>query len=340
MLLLLALGALFAAVPTPSRADAPLFASADPIRIVIRAPVNSLVHNRGSQAAVGGTLTDPAGQALPISLQLRGITRRTSDICDFPPLRVDFSAAPPATSVFAGQRRLKLVTHCRSSAAFQQNVLLEYAAYKMFNVLSLKSFRVRLANIDYVGPDGRPIVSRAGFFIEDLKDVAQRNGLREAHAPNRIPLTYLNAADSARYALFQHMIANHDWSMRAGPAGDDCCHNAKLIGAPAPGQAVPIPYDFDYSGLVDAPYAVPPDELRIRSVRQRAYRGYCAHNPQVVAAARDFRAARPQLVAAIQQVPGIDARAQRRAIGFIDSFFADIADDRILAAKVLSRCVS
>lgn len=318
---------------------APLFAASDPIHITIQAPVQSLARNREARRSVTGTLTDATGQALPVSLQLRGITRRTADICDFPPLRVDFTAPPPATSLFAHQNRLKLVTHCRNSAGFQQYVLLEYAAYRMANVLSPRSFGVRLANIDYVDPSGQPIVSRVGFFIEELKDVARRNGMQETHGPNRIPLEDLSRADAARYGLFQHMIANHDWSMRAGPQGEDCCHNAKLIGPLAPGMAVPIPYDFDYSGFVSTPYATPPDELRLSSVRQREYRGYCFHNPEALAAARQFRALRPQLIAAITSTPGLDPRTQQRAIAFLDPFFADIATDQSTSGRVLSHCV-
>src|SRR3954454_15704198 len=170
------------AAPAAAQAPEPLFAAADPIHIRLQAPLSTLIHSRGHQSTIAGSLTDPAGQALPVSLGLRGITRRTSEICDFPPLRVNFTAPPPPTSLFAHQTKLKLVTHCRSSASFQQYVLLEYAAYKMFNLLSPRSFGVRLANIDYVGADGRPIASRVGFFIEELKDVAKRNGLKEAHA--------------------------------------------------------------------------------------------------------------------------------------------------------------
>ena len=76
--------------------------------------------------------------------------------------------------------------------------------------------------------------------------------------------------------------------MRAGPVGDECCHNARLIGPLAPGQTVPIPYDFDFSGLVSAPYAGPPPELDIADIRQRLYRGYCIHNADALAAARQF----------------------------------------------------
>jgi hypothetical protein len=336
------IGALSLGLTAPAAAQAPqpLFAGPDPIHISIQAPIGSLARNRSSRSAIVGTLTDPNGQRLPISLELRGITRRTSDICDFPPVRVTFTGPPPATSLFAHQHRLKLVTHCRNSASFQQYVLLEYAAYRMLNVLSPRSFRVRLANIDYLDADARPIISRVGFFIEDLKDVAERNGMKESHGPERIPGVDLSPPDSARYALFQHMIANHDWSMRAGPAGEDCCHNAKLIGALAPGMTIPIPYDFDFSGFVNTPYATPPDELHIPTVRNRVYRGYCAHNAAVIAAAREFRAARPQLIAVIGSTPGLEPRTQQRAIAFLDPFFADISSDQSVSAKVINRCLN
>lgn len=330
--------ALAIAAPCAAQAPKPLFVASDAMRLTIRAPLSNLIQNRESREEVRGTLTDPSGAALPVSIALRGITRRTSEICNFPPLRIDFTAPPPPNSVFAGQKRLKLVTHCRSTPSFQQNLLLEYAAYRMYNVLTPRSFQVRLASIDYRTPDGRPVVDRLGFFIEDLDDVAKRNGTRELHAPDRIPVANLSPADAARYALFQHMIANHDWSMRAGPVGDDCCHNAKLIGTLGPGTVIPIPYDFDFSGLVSAPYAEPPVELRIGSVRQRFYRGYCMHNPQAAAAAAQMRSQRPAMIAALSQVPGLEDRTRARATAFMDGFFGDIASDAGVG-KLLNRCL-
>jgi hypothetical protein len=317
----------------------PLFGTSDPLRLTLQAPLSNLIHDRETQQAISGTLIDSTGNSLPISIALRGITRRTSEICDFPPLRIEFIAPPPSASVFASQKRLKLVTHCRNTPSFQQNLLLEYAAYRMYNVLTPRSFLVRLANIDYRSADGRPIVSRAGFFIEDLDDVAKRNGTRELHAPERIPVADLSPPDAARYALFQHMISNHDWSMRAGPVGDDCCHNARLIGTLGPGTVIPVPYDFDFSGLVGASYAMPPEELHINSVRQRFYRGYCNHNPQAAAAAVQIRAARPALLNALAQVPGLEERTRARATSFLDGFFGDIATDASVNNKITGRCV-
>lgn len=339
------IAALFAAwllvlsAPLAAKEPKPLFVGSDPIHITIQGALGGLIHNR-SNGVVQGTLTDPQGNALPVSLTVRGITRRSADICDFPPLRVTFTAKPPGTSQFAGQKKLKLVTHCRNSPSFQQYVLLEYSAYKMYNLLTPHSFLVRLANVDYRDADGRPIISRIGYFMEDLSDVAKRNGLKQTHGPTLIPVSDLSPTDAARYALFEHLLANHDWSMRAGPAGKSCCHNADLIGPLGPGTTIPIPYDFDFSGYVDTPYAVPPDELHISSVRERVYRGYCADNGAVLAVARQMRDARPQMIAAVNATPGLDPQRASRAINFLDGFFADIATDDAVNAKLLRRCVN
>lgn len=334
------LGVLLAAVASPAAAEKPLFASSEPMHLVIKAPLQPLIRNRSSDAPVTGTLTDPTGAALPVSLQLRGITRRTAEVCDFPPLRVDFTGEPPQNSPFSGQKRLKLVTHCKNSPSFQQLVLLEYSAYRMFNLVSPKSFRVRLANIDYVGADAKPITSRVGFFIEDLSDVAKRNNTKSSHAGERIPLSNLNGADAARYALFEYMIANQDWSMRAGPPGDECCHNGRMIGPLASGQTTPIPYDFDFSGLVSAPYAGPPPELDIADIRERLYRGYCIHNADAIAAARQYRSLQPQILGVLGQTPGLEPGMQQRATKFLNGFFNDIATDASTASRVLKRCVN
>ena len=318
----------------------PLFAASDPIHIIIQAPLSKLINDRTTNAAVPGTLTDSSGQALPIAVSLRGHVNRLAETCEFPPLRVEFTSTPPAGSVFAGQKKLKLMTHCHSGSAAQQYLLLHYATYQMYNLLTPLSFRARLASVDYRDAAGRTITSSAAFFLEDEKDLARRNGLKQVHAGTSIPLEWLSPTDAARSALFEHMIANHDWSMRAGPAGEECCHNFKLLGVGAPGMTVPVPYDFDFSGLVGDPHATTPEQLKIGSVRQRVYRGYCAHNAQVIEVARQVRGERPQINAAITSVPGLDSRSTSRAVAFLDGFFADIATDDAVNSTLLRRCVS
>ena len=327
------------ATPAAAAQPKPLFASDDTIHIAIQGPMTSFFRNR-SDAVRPGTLT-VGTETLPINLSVRGITRRERDVCDFPPLKVEFTRPPPVTSLFAGQKKLKLVTHCRANASFQQYLLLEYSAYRMYQQLTPLGLRARLADIDYRGEDGKPFVQRAGFFLEDVSNAAKRNGLKEIHGPSMVPLSAINPRDGARYALFQHMLGNHDWSMRAGPTGSECCHNAKLIGGAglANGTVVPIPYDFDFSGFVDPPYATPPAELQIDNVRQRKFRGYCIHNPQTAVAAAQMRAARPQLLAALASTPGLDAKTLNRAQTYLDGFFKDVASDASVSA-LLKRCIN
>lgn len=318
----------------------PLFASDAPIPISIRGPM-SLIARSAERAPIPRdatlALTGSADQ-LAVRLSPRGISRRNKETCPFPPLRVDIAQPPAATSLFAGQRRLKLVTHCRPAASFQQHLLLEYAAYRMFNLVSPFSYRARLATIDYIESNGRALPRRYGFFIEDTGDMARRNGLQEARVGDRVPSAQLEPRQAARVAMFQYMIGNLDWSMRAGPPGEGCCHNGRLLAGNG-AFYTPVPYDFDYSGLVDAPYAVPPDGFKISNVKTRVYQGYCRHNGQALAAAAEIRAQRPAIEGVLGQVPGIEPRTREKALAYLARFFGDIATDASVQAKVLKSCV-
>jgi hypothetical protein len=326
------------AAPAAAQSASPLFASDEPLQITIQGPLDAIARDRESNKPRPGTLT-ANGAALAIGLSPRGITRRASDICDFPPLRVEFSGQIPAESIFAGQRRLKLVTHCRRSEGHQQHVLLEYAAYRIYNLLTPRSFRARLARIDYRSPSGQPEAVRYGFFIEDIDDVARRNGFVRAHTGDTVPTSTLSSPDTARAALFQYMIGNLDFSMRAGPEGEGCCHNFRLLQKGANPALVPVPYDFDFSGFVDAPYATPPAQIQVASVRVRKYRGYCGHNSFAVAAAAELRAKRGAVAVMLGSVPGISPATVRKASAYLDPFWAQIADDRTVQAKILKGCV-
>jgi hypothetical protein len=241
--------------------------------------------------------------------------------------------------MFAGQRRLKLVTHCRPAEGHQQYVLLEYAVYRLYNQLTPYSFRARLAQVDYVEDNGKPVTSRLGFFLEDLGDVARRNGMSEAQVGARIPVTSLSPADAARFAVFEYLISNLDWAMQAGPAGDSCCHNSRLVSAAGAAPFTTVPYDFDYSGFVDAPYAVPPEGINVTSVKSRFYRGFCRHNAEALRAAADIRAQHAALIGILAQIPQLKEGTQRKAGAYLERSLADIATDQAVTTNLLKTCV-
>lgn len=331
-----AAAALLASQPAPALPPAqPLFADPAPLAITLVAPVASLQRDRSGRPRPA-TLTVGA-ETLPLTVAPRGITRRKTDICQFPPLRLDLGQKP-ATGLFAGQKRLKLVTHCRSAEKWQQYVLLEYAAYRLFNLLTPLSFRARLATITYRDERGKNL-TRVGFLIEDIDDVAARNGLQRARTGDTVPAASLSRTDAVRAVLFQYMIGNLDWSLRAGPEGEGCCHNSRLLTRTGGAPYVPVPYDFDFSGLVDAPYAVPPDEFGVESVRERKFTGLCSLRPDYLAAAADFRARRPELLGAIATIPGLQPRTRERALDYLQRFFGEIAADATMQDRILRDCV-
>jgi hypothetical protein len=316
--------ALVVAGPAPAqRGEAALFASDAPIEVTITGPVRDI-----SRAAEKSTDPQPAtlaanGETLPITLAARGITRRRN--CEFPPLMVDFVDKPADASLFDKQNRLKLVTHCKPVSGFDDYVLREYAAYKLYSALTPESFKVRLARVRYID-DGKEVAQRWGFFIEDVDDLAKRIGGKELEVTS-VPSSTLNVVDAARYALFQYMIGNLDWDMTNGPPGSECCHNSKLIGATLEAREalIPVPYDFDYSGLVNAPYATPPEAVPVRSVRTRYYRGLCRHNAAVRTEAAALLAARPALEGALSSIAQLDARDRDNMRKYVAGFFDDIA---------------
>jgi hypothetical protein len=306
----------------------PLFASDDVLSLTLTGPLDSISRDIAAKPVPGVLKVGGAApETLPVNLSARGITRRRKEICAFPPLRVEFAEKPGPSSIFKGQKHLKLVTHCQRTAEYQQYLLLEYTAYRLYRALTPESFNVRLANIDYTGKDGKAFITRLGFFIEDVDDVAKRNGQERLKGVRRITASQLDAAAAARYAVFEYMISNLDWAMTAGPAGVDCCHNARLVGAEGATGAsmglIPVPYDFDYAGLVNPPYAVPPEAIHVANVKVRRYRGYCAHNEEAKAFLADIATRRDSLMAILNGTPQLEDRTRRTAERYLGDFFEE-----------------
>ncbi len=330
--------ALFA-MQAKAGAPTPLFASEASISISISAPWRDVVRLDPADEPLPGVLTI-GGEDLDVTIGTRGKSRRRKEVCDFPPLRVTFADKPPQSSLFHKQKSLKLVSYCRKSSSHQQIVLREYAVYKLYNAVTPASFRARLANVAYVdAKSGKTDVERTGFFIEDLDDLADRVDAKKVERGS-VPISMYARRDAARAAVFEYMISNIDWDMTAGPPGEDCCHNIRIVGATktATSDLTPIPFDFDMSGVVDAPYWAAPPQVKVKSSTTRVYRGLCGHNAETRAAAADFRPLRPAFEAAIAEVPGLSASNRKKATNFLAGFFKATADDAAIEKNLIKKC--
>ena len=341
-----ALGALLLAVTNPALAQTPLFADNSEIAITLSGPLSTIqrMAARSTEPRPGTvTLAGPAPHTFNVQIGARGYTRRAGGICSYTPLRLDFDGDALHGTLFQGQNKLKLVAPCRPGASYQQLVVLEYLAYRLYNEMTPLSFRVRPVRVTYHDTDnarGRDD-TRWGFFIEDDSDAARRNHHVKLDVQSGdVSASGLNPDAATRAALFEYMIGNLDWDMLAGHAGDPCCHNHKLIGlnAAARTNVATLPYDFDYSGLVSAPYAVPPEGMRIRDVRTRYFRGYCRFNDQLPEVLADVRARRAAFYNVIDGDANLDADHKRTAHAFLEGFFAVLDDPGRVASELTNHC--
>ncbi len=199
---------------------------------------------------------------------------------------------------------------------------------RSLNILTPASFRVRLAEIDYVETgSGAVRIHRHGFLVEEASEMAERNGLKEVKA-DRIEPAQLSAAATAKSDLFQYLIGNLDWSDLAAVPGTNCCHNVKLLGAASDSrrELAPVPYDFDSSGFVNAPYANPPTGVPVRTVRSRYFRGLCQFNAQTTEAAHQVLQNRAAVLSSVAATPALSESRKRSTNDYLEEFFSNISD--------------
>jgi hypothetical protein len=321
--------------------DLPLFASEEPLAIVFEFPVDIIVRQADDRPVVEGSVhyTDEKGK--PVSVGMTMTTRGKSrlETCKFPPISVNFRKQERADTVLAGQKKLKLVTHCRDGDTYARYLLQEYAIYRAFNVLTDSSFRVRLVNATYRDSVGKRKDKQAtAFFLESEDELADRLGM-EKRDSSVIDPPQLDPVHLSLYSLFQYLIANTDWSVLKGPGDDACCHNGKVVTPPGSmnGWRV-IPYDFDQAGIINTKYALPAEQLGLKSVRQRLYRGRCSHGDQLDATIALFNARRTEIEAALLP-DSLPARYRSSTLGYIDDFYQVINDPLKREKNIENRCL-
>ena len=332
------------AAETEAEEKAPkLFSSEDILSVTISAPWSDLKRDKNFQGPYPATIEykDHNGNDVThqLTVERRGIKRQ--EACSFPPIRLRFEKTEVKDSLFRGETSLKMVTHCRNSDRYDQYYLLEMMAYRMYNLITDYSFRVRALSITYkdTGGDDEE-ADRFAFLIEDDSDVAKRHGLKKLEIP-RIGPSRLDKSIVGHFSLFQLMVGNVDWSALSGPDKDECCHNVKLI-APRPlekdDKIWPIPYDFDATGLVDAPYAEPPDTLGLSSVTQRLYRGYCVHNDTLPEARQRQLELEAEIMAVLDSDPRLAEREKKAATRYMQKYYKMLKDDKDFDRATVRKC--
>jgi len=310
-----------------------LFLDHEPLMLRLETDLHALTHDRGNQrTAHPGTLQYGNGSdtgSLAVKLRTRGIFRLKT--CGFPPIRLDLPSHKVDGTPFAGEDRLKLVTHCQKDHMSEHNLLREYALYRVLNAVTDTSFRVRLAHMTYVDSARHDTIMRYGFLIESDTALAQRIGATPVRA-NNIYDPVIEPSYMTLVAVFQYLIGNNDWSVWGR-------HNIAIFQKTAdPKPLLGVPYDFDFSGAVNAPYATPPPQVPVKTVRERWYRGFCQPDSVLQGAIARFRTAKDSIYANVRAVPDLPEGDVRNLLQYFDDFYKMIDNRDALHREFVRNC--
>lgn len=315
-----------------------LFESDEAIEITMEMDIRRVLRDRGEETdyhPLEITWSNENGELMQVDarVKVRGNFRRQRENCRFAPLRIRFEEETVTGTVFEGQEKLKLVTHCQTRRPeYQQYLLQEYLIYRSYNMLTDKSFKVRLAKITYSDSELRDEpFTRYGFIIEDEDKLAERLGGRILEVENVHPdLTDYELSN--RLAIFQYMTGNSDWSITG-------LHNIKLVMPDGEQTPYAIPYDFDWSGIINARYAKPNPMLNIRPVRQRVFRGFC-RSPEVFNEEFTFFNRYRSSIYELHQnlAPPLEEDKLKQATEYLDEFYSIINDPEEAKHEIIDQC--
>lgn len=250
---------------------------------------------------------------LPVQLRTRGHYRLSNRNCSFVPLRLDFKKSEVKETVFDGQDKLKLVTHCNPNPIYEEYMIREYLAYKVHNLITPRSYRARLARVTYVdSATGKTVETRNGVFLEHEDDVARRME-GEIVEIRRALFDDVDPAQVLELSIFAAFVGHVDWSLSA-------LHNVRLV-RQQNGNLLPVIYDLDFTGLVGTKYSTPDPRLGIRSVKERLYRGPCKDPAELTQFFAPYREKKDAILALYRDTPGLDGRYRNDATAFLNQWF-------------------
>lgn len=306
------------------QSDKSLFDDDTILEITLKGKTRKLLDDRDGEATYYPMVLTYQGKdsaiSIPVDAKTRGHFRRMKVNCTYPPILLHFSAKDKnPSSIFPEESSLKLVMPCRG----EKYVVHEWLVYKLYNLVTPQSFRARLVKVKLEDENNKKMPSPFyGILLENEKQMAKRNNMVEVKEKVRPQQTMQEAF--LRTAVFEYLIANTDWSV-------EFLQNMKLIAADSTAVPFTVPYDFDLSGIVDAPYALPAAELKMSSVRERRYRGYCVtdmslFDPTIAL----YNRLRKNIYSLFSDCPLLDNKYKKQTLSFLDEFYSTINNPKKL----------
>lgn len=296
------------------------------VNVVIETDLDSIINvrKRNTYQPAKFTYENDKGAQIDCAIKIKPRGKYRRRFCDFPTIKLNFSKKALKADGMAKYDDYKLVTHCLDDKKeSKENVLREYLVYKMYNVLSDKSYRVQYLNITYVDSKGKKnSLKRTGFLIEDTGELEDRIGV-EIHPEPKLPMDSFDIEQYNFVALFQYMIGNVDW--RASPF----TKNTKAMKIKGKDTYELIPYDFDFSGVVNVSYQRLAAHLNQKDAQQRIFLGSIKKQKELKANFELFKSKKEALLQLIDNFELLPKHSRKQIRKYIESFYKDIADGKV-----------
>lgn len=308
-----------------------LFLADEPLQVILRFNFDSVYQEPCAKPAYHpGELLLEKNELFQVKLRKRGKFRCEQRNCPLAPLMIDFEKKQVKKTIFNHQNKLKLVMPCKpKSDKYNQYLLKEYLVYKLLNSLTPMSFNVRLVDLQLLNSaQAADTIKVPAFLIEDDDAMALRNQ-GSVWKASGISALSTQSEHMTLIDLFQYMIGNTDWSVTEP-------HNIVLVSTDPFQPPYAIPYDFDWCGLVSAPYATPNPKLDLVNVRQRLYMGYCQNDQEWKRAFQLYRDKFADFYQIISQTRLADDSEKKRMTRYLAEF-EQLVNDPPTGIKQLRR---
>ena len=320
-----------------SASTPPLFTAEAPLAVTFTADWGRLRGDRSETSpwrTATMTYTDADGKAVrtPLKVKTHGIWRLKH--CTLPPLRLHFSNKETKHSAFHDLQKPKMVSVCKDNDGYEQLLLKEMQLYRVYQAVTPMSHRVRTLRVSYAdSATGKAEVTRYAFVFEDPSEMADRLGGMLTKAKGAQSGDFDADALAIAY-IFEYFIGNLDFSFNG-------VHNAEVIVKNDGSNALPVAYDFDFSGAVNAPYASVDPQFKTKRVIDRLFRGYCAILPAYPAAVALFQSRKNAIYALYRDPVGslLTPENMKESLEYFDKFYEEVKTPKDAESNVLSTCV-
>lgn len=304
-----------------------LFRSESPKQVILSTDMKRLLKSKYTEAYQPAMLQIIDANAdtsiLNVEIRCRGNMRK--ETCYYPSIRMKFSKADYKYN------RLKWVNVCDGEED-DEHLLKEYLAYQLLNIVTDKSFETCLVRMQYIDSIKEKGFQSYAFVMQSAEELAARFDGRVIE-PKHVKEEILHPEALAIFTFFQYMIGNTDWAIAN-------LHNVEFFTHPASNAVIPVAYDFDYSGFVNAPYAAPHPTMPISHVTERHNKGVCMDVETCEQTRLLFLDKKEQILSTCRDFDLLDSRQRARAIDYLEDFFKVIEDQKITTRIFTKECES